>query len=63
MGEVALVKCQLKSTLCIYSKLFQKIGSKIYQINKKLEQKKFGKSKLSYYDVIRQILQFAPKFV
>ena len=30
----------------------------IYTI-KKSQQKKFGKSKISYYDVIRQILQFA----
>ena len=43
-------------------KLFQQIGSKIYQINKKTEMKIFGKSKINYYDVTRQ-LQFAPKFV
>ena len=62
MVEVALVKCQLWSTLCIFFKLFQQIGSKIYQINKKTEMKIFGKSKINYYDVTRQ-LQFAPKFV
>ena len=35
----------------------------MYQTNKKSEQKNFGKSKINYYDVIREILQFAPKFV
>ena len=42
---------------------FSRKKSKIYQINKKLQQKKFGKSKVNYYDVIRQISQFASKFV
>ena len=32
-------------------------------MNKKSEQKKFWKSKINYYDVIRQILQFVPKSV
>ena len=36
---------------------FSRKKSKIYQINKKLQQKKFGKSKVNYYDVIRQISQ------
>ena len=31
---------------------FSRKGSKIYQINKKSQQKKFGKSKINYYDVL-----------
>ena len=50
--------------LCVYLlSYFSRKGSKIYQINKKSQQKKFGKSKINYYDVIRQISQFASKFV
>ena len=52
------------SQLCVYFlSYFSRKGSKIYQINKKPQQKKFGKSKMNYYDIIRQILQFVSKFV
>ena len=52
------------SQLCVYFlSYFSRKGSKIYQINKKLQQKKFGNSKINYYDVIRQISQFASTFV
>ena len=53
------------SQFCVYIfELFQKIGSKIYQINKKKqEMKKFRKLNINYYDVISQILQFSLKFV
>ena len=52
------------SQLCVYFlSYFSRKGSKIYQINKKSQKKKFGKSKVSYYDVICQIVQFASKFV
>ena len=52
------------SQLCVYFlSYFSRKGSRIYQINKKSQQKKFGKSKMNYYNVIRQILQFASKFV
>ena len=41
------------SQLCVYFlNYFSWIGSKIYQINKKSEQKKLWKSKINYYDVI-----------
>ena len=42
---------------------FSRKGSKIYQIDKKSQQEKFGKSKMNYYDVIHQTSQFACKFV
>ena len=52
------------SQFCVYFlSYFSRKGSKIYQINKKSQQEKLGKSKISYYDVVRQILQFASKFV
>ena len=52
------------SQLCVYFlSYFSRKGSKIYQLNKKLQQKKFGKSKINYYDVTRQISQFASTFV
>ena len=52
------------SQFCVYFlNYFSRKGSKIYQIYKKSQQKKFGKSKINYYDVIRQISQFASKFV
>ena len=41
------------SQLCVYFlSYFSRKGSKIYQINKKLQQKKLGKSKINYFDVI-----------
>ena len=44
------------SQLCAYFlSYFSRKGSKICQINKKSQQKKFGKSKINYYDVIRKI--------
>ena len=50
--------------LCVhFLSYFSRKGSKIYQINKKSQQKKFGKSKINYYDIIHQISQFASKFV
>ena len=37
------------SQLCLYFlSYFSRKGSKIYQINKKPQQKKFGKSKMNY---------------
>ena len=52
------------SQLCVYFlSYFSRKGSKIYQINKKSYKKNFGKSKINYYDVIRQISQFASKSV
>ena len=52
------------SQLCVYFlSYFSRKGSKIYQLNKKSQQKKFGKSKINYYDVIRKISQVASKFV
>ena len=53
------------SQLCLYFlSYFSRKGSKIYQINKKLQQKKLQQKKFgNYYDVIRQISQFASKSV
>ena len=52
--------CQLSVYFLSY---FSRKGSKIYQIHKKSQQKKSGKSKINYHDVIPQISQFASKFV
>ena len=51
------------SQVCVYFfKLFQKIGSKIYQINKNRKWK-IQKVKKYCYDVINQIFKFSLQFV
>ena len=37
---------------------FSRKGSKIYQINKKSQQKKFGKSKINYYLIMTSFARF-----
>ena len=55
MGKWYSVHADCSQFCCIFFKLFQKIGSKVYQIRKQ-EMKKFRKSKINRYDVISQIL-------
>ena len=50
--EVVLSSCKLWSYFCVFLRLFQKIGYKIYQINKNRKLEKLRKSKINGYDVI-----------